>query len=147
MCYAVNRKALCKLLCSSLLSRTPGKDSILRSAQETARLFAMLWLGYADSVIGCFNAKYTYGFWRPVKAISAGGGNLDLAGDPGWLPPGTTPNHPEYPAAHGCVTGAVSSLIAGYFGATRVHIVADSLACSESSQSDLWAGSRSASPR
>ena len=41
---------------------------------------------------------------------------------------GTTPNHPEYPAAHGCVTGAVSTLVAGYFGATRVHVVVDSTA-------------------
>ncbi len=40
----------------------------------------------------------------------------------------TTPNHPEYPAAHGCLTGAASTLIADFFGTTRVHIVTDSLA-------------------
>jgi hypothetical protein len=49
-----------------------------------------------------------------------------LTAYPAWLPLGTTPAHPEYPAAHGCVTGAVSSLIASFFGTTRVHIVADS---------------------
>ena len=68
----------------------------------------MLWTGYADSVIGCFAAKYTYGFWQPVTAIPAGGGNSALQADPAWLPLGTTPNHPEYPAAHGCITGVVS---------------------------------------
>ena len=83
---------------------------------------------YADSVIGCFNAKYKYGFWRPVTAIPLGGGNPDLQADAAWLPLGTTPNHPEYPAAHGCITGAVSTLIAGYFGTTKVHIVTDSTA-------------------
>jgi hypothetical protein len=93
---------------------------------DAARLMALLWTGSADAAIGCLNAKYKYGFWRPVTAIPAGGGNSDLTADPAWLPLGTTPAHPEYPAAHGCVTGAVSSLIADFFGTTRVHFVADS---------------------
>ena len=66
---------------------------------DTARLFAMLWSGYADSVIGCWNAKFTFSFWRPVTAIRAGGGNPQLTGDPTWTPLGATPAHPEYPAA------------------------------------------------
>jgi hypothetical protein len=41
---------------------------------------------------------------------------------------GATPNHPEYPAAHACLTGAVSHLIEGYFGTPKVHIVVDSQA-------------------
>lgn len=93
---------------------------------DSSRLLAMLWTGYADSLIGCFNAKYTYGFWRPVTAIRAGGGNPDLTADPAWTPLGTTPSHPEYPAAHGCATGAVSSLIKDYFGTPKVHVVVDS---------------------
>ena len=28
--------------------------------------------------------------------------------DPGWTPLAVTPNHPEYPAAHGCATGALT---------------------------------------
>jgi hypothetical protein len=98
------------------------------SVTDTARLMAVLWTGYADAVIGCFDAKYTYGFWRPVTAIQAGGGNSGLVADTAWSSLGTTPNHPEYPAAHGCVTGAVSTLIAGYFGTTKVHFVVDSKA-------------------
>ncbi len=94
---------------------------------DSARLMAMLWTGYADAGIGCFNAKYKYGFWRPVTAIEAGGGiGSDLPGDSTWLPLGVTPAHPEYPAAHGCITGAVSTLIAGFFGATRVRVQTDS---------------------
>ncbi len=88
----------------------------------------MLWTGSADSIIGCYSGKYTYGFWRPVTAIAAGGGNSDLQADPAWLPLATTPNHPEYPAAHVCFTGAVSTLIAGYFGTTKIHVVVDSMA-------------------
>jgi hypothetical protein len=96
------------------------------SVSETARLFAMLWTGAADASIACFHAKYTYNFWRPVTAIPAGGGNGDLLMDPGWLPLGTTPNHPEYPAQHGCISNAIAHVIEAYFGTPRVHIVVDS---------------------
>ena len=98
---------------------------------DAARLMAMLWTGVADSAIGCFNAKYKYGFWRPITAIPAGGGNADTVADPSWVSLATTPNHPEYPAAHGCLTGAASTLIADFFGTTRVHILTDSLAFSD----------------
>jgi hypothetical protein len=95
---------------------------------DAARMMAMLWTGIADAAIGCFNGKYKYGFWRPITAIPAGGGNADTASDPAWTSLGTTPNHPEYPAAHGCLTGAASTLVADFFGTTKVHIVTDSLA-------------------
>jgi hypothetical protein len=95
---------------------------------DSARLMAMLWTGYADAAVGCFNAKYKYGFWRPVTAVAAGGPGTDLPADPNWLPLGATPAHPEYPAAHGCVTGAISTVIASFFGTTRVHVQTDSMA-------------------
>lgn len=98
---------------------------------DSARLMAVLWTGFADSAIGCWNAKFTYNFWRPVTAIRAGGGNTDLTADPNWTPLGITPSHPEYPAAHACVTGAVSTLIGDYFGTRKVHIVVDSVAFSD----------------
>lgn len=101
--------------------------------EDSARMMAMLWTGYADAGIGCFNAKYKFGFWRPVTAILAGGGasggSTDLPADPTWTPSGgPTPAHPEYPAAHGCITGSVSSLIADFFGTTRVTLAVDSKA-------------------
>jgi len=103
---------------------------------DSARMMAMLWTGYADAAIGCFNAKYKFGFWRPVTAIPAGSDSSPLLGspavlsaDPTWTPSGgATPAHPEYPAAHGCITGAVSTLIADFFGTTRVTVSVDSKA-------------------
>jgi hypothetical protein len=88
---------------------------------------AMLWAGEADSLIGCFNAKYAYSFWRPVTAIRVGGGNSKLEGDPNWIPLAVTPAHPEYPSAHGCFTGAGADIIAGFFGTDKVHLVLTSL--------------------
>jgi hypothetical protein len=96
------------------------------SVAETARLMAILWTGAADASIGCFNAKYNYSFWRPVTAIPAGGGNPDLIADPNWLPLAGTPNHPEYPAQHGCFTSAIAHLTEGYFGTRKVHLAVDS---------------------
>jgi hypothetical protein len=93
---------------------------------DTARLMAMLWTGYADAGIGGWNAKLSFSFWRPVTAIRAGGGNPALTADPSWLPLANTPNHPEYPAAHGFVTGAVSTILAGYFGTPNVAFSVDS---------------------
>jgi hypothetical protein len=92
------------------------------SPLQSARLYAMVWSGYADAFIGCMDGKYLYSFWRPVTAIHAGGGNSELTADPGWTPLAVTPNHPEYPAAHGCATGAVSAIVAGYFGTTEVPL-------------------------
>jgi hypothetical protein len=89
---------------------------------DSARLMAILWTGYADAAIGCFNGKYTYNFWRPWAAIPAGGDNAELTPDPTWKPLATTPNHPEYPAAHACLTSAVTSLVADYFHTRKVHV-------------------------
>jgi hypothetical protein len=98
---------------------------------DSARLLAILWTGYADAGIGCWNAKFTYNFWRPVTAIRDGGGNPELTADPSWTSLGTTPNHPEYPAAHGCVTGVASTLVEDFFGTRKVHFVVYSTAFSD----------------
>ena len=97
------------------------------SISQTARLMAMLWAGYADAGIGCWNAKFTFSFWRPVTAIPVGGDNPALTADPAWLPLGTTPSHPEYPAGHGCVTGAVATILWRYFGPGNLDFSVDSL--------------------
>jgi hypothetical protein len=89
---------------------------------SSARLQAVLWTGFADTAIGCFNAKYNFSFWRPVTAIQAGGGNSELLADPSWMPLGVTPGHPEYPAAHGCLTSAFSHLVEDFFGTPKVHV-------------------------
>lgn len=91
---------------------------------DTARLFAMTWTGAGDAFIGCMNAKYYFNFWRPVTAIREGDtdGNPDTIQDSSWTPLAITPNHPEYPAAHGCVTGAISNILAAYFGTPNVTL-------------------------
>jgi hypothetical protein len=96
------------------------------SVQDNARLFAMLTTASSDSLIACWDAKYHYMFWRPVTAIRAGGGNPDLTDDPGWLGLVVTPNHPEYPAAHGCFSGASVETLSSFFGTDRYTFTIDS---------------------
>ena len=103
-------------------------DAQKLGVKDTARLMAVLWTGFADAAIGCWDGKYKFNFWRPVTAIAAGGGSLELQPDALWQTLAATPNHPEYPSGHGCTTGAVSTLIAGFFGTSSVSISADSLA-------------------
>ena len=97
------------------------------STSDTARLMAMLWAGYADAGIGCWNAKFTFSFWRPVTAIRAGGGNPALTVDPNWTPLANTPAHPEYPAAHGCATGVVSTVLENFFGTPNLQFSVESM--------------------
>ena len=73
-------------------------------------------------------AKYFYNFWRPVTAIRAGDtdGNPETAPDPAWIGVVTTPNHPEYPAAHGCFSGASTETLNYLFGTDEVRLSVDS---------------------
>jgi hypothetical protein len=79
-------------------------------AVSAARAFAIANMVDTDAGIACWDSKYHYLFWRPVTAIQHADidGNSATTSDTSWTPLLTTPNHPEYPAAHGCVTGAES---------------------------------------
>lgn len=96
------------------------------SLSENARYFAMLTTAGSDSLIACWDSKYTYAFWRPVTAIRVGGGNPVLGADPNWLSLVVAPPHPEYPAAHGCFSGAVVYTLRDYFGTDDFAFTIDS---------------------
>jgi membrane-associated phospholipid phosphatase len=84
---------------------------------QNARLFALLNVTFADSVIAFYDAKYAYGFWRPVTAIRATDtGNPALVGDPGWTPLANTAQDPAYPGAHAVISSAAASVLGSFFG-------------------------------
>jgi hypothetical protein len=91
---------------------------------ETVRGLAMANLTDSDAGIACFDAKYHYTFWRPATAIphaDIDGNDLTTA-DPTWTPLLTTPNHPEYPAAHGCLTSSDAEVAAKLLNTHRIEI-------------------------
>jgi hypothetical protein len=99
------------------------------SLLETARLLAMGNIVGADTQIACWDAKYRYGFWRPVTAIATPGRDDDnqaTAKDPTWTPTLVTPNHPEYPAAHGCLTSAMAEVFSGILDTDRIDVTLSS---------------------
>jgi hypothetical protein len=81
-------------------------DSSRLGVVDSARLFALVAVARADSLIAVFDAKYHYNFWRPMTAIRHGDNdeNPRTERDPTWLPIAETPMHPEYPCTphHGC---------------------------------------------
>src|SRR5947199_7460386 len=85
---------------------------------EKAHLLALMNLAEADAVLCCWEAKYTYVFWRPITAIQ----NADLdenaatTGDSTWTTLLITPAHPEYPSGHSVASGASSAVLAAFFG-------------------------------
>ena len=103
---------------------------------QTARLAAMVNTVGADALISCLFAKYHYLLWRPVTAIdptavTADGlgpvpgfddGNPATAEQLGWRPLLVTPNHPEYPAAHGTITSAMAEVLSSFLGTQRFNL-------------------------
>jgi hypothetical protein len=85
---------------------------------DTVRLLAMGEMIPTDAGIACFDSKYHYRFWRPITAIRNDGNPADLT----WSPQVTTPNHPEYPSQHGCVTSALADVIAEAIGADNIDL-------------------------
>jgi hypothetical protein len=97
---------------------------------NAARFMAMVSVVDADALIACFDAKYHYAFWRPITAIRAGDtdGNPATIGDPAWSTLlAATPNHPEYPSAHSCITPASGRVIARFLGTNKIDFTVPSL--------------------
>jgi len=89
------------------------------STAQSARLFALLNLTFADGVIAFYDAKYTYDFWRPITAIRAADidGNPEKAADANWLPEvGNTTPDPSYPGAHAVIATAGAVVLGSFFG-------------------------------
>src|SRR4051812_24106007 len=99
---------------------------------ENARLFAEVSLGEADAAIGCWNDKFYWNFWRPTDAIQQADadGNPATTGDPTWrplfdpatptIPVLTTPNFPDHPSGHSCVSSATLEMLRDFFGSDQV---------------------------
>jgi hypothetical protein len=103
------------------ISQTASLAHHLTTA-ESARLFALLNMTFADEVIAFYDAKYTYNFWRPVTAIRAAAtdDNPDTAADPNWLPEvGNTTPDPSYPGAHAVISAGGASVLISFFGRDR----------------------------
>ena len=92
------------------------------SLADSARLFALLNMGIANTFITDWDAKFHYNFWRPVTAIRNGDqdGNDATERDAGWTPLNTTPMHPEYPSQAAIQVGVALGVLDPVFGTGAV---------------------------
>jgi hypothetical protein len=102
--------------------RTIAEDEGL-TLVEQARLFAMLDLAAADSLINCWNDKAFFSFWRPITAIQEGDndGNRRTVGDAAWVPLSTTPPYPDHVSGYNCVTAGMMHAARAFFGRDRMN--------------------------
>ncbi len=97
---------------------------------DSARLFAAVDMGFADSVIAIWDAKFHYGFWRPITAIQLADqdGNAATVKDPTWEPLLVTPPYPDYPSGLCSIVGVLSRVLSRTLGAGRVDLNITSIA-------------------
>jgi hypothetical protein len=91
----------------------------------SARVLAALNIALLDAGIACWDAKYAYWYIRPSQ--------LDAELKPLFAPP----NHPSYPAAHGCFSTAAATVLADAFPRDRDRLLAFG---KEAAEARTWAG-------
>lgn len=96
------------------VAQAPG-----RTLAQNARLFAAASQAMDDALIAVMDAKYHYGFWRPITAIRNGDRDNNAATEieAGWQPLIDVPGHPEYPSAHTILAGALGTVLKAEFAA------------------------------
>jgi hypothetical protein len=99
----------------------PGRD-----VMRNARLFAAAAQALDDGMVGVFDSKYHYNFWRPATAIRNGDidGTDETARDESWSPLIGEPMHPEYPSAHATLAGAVGAVLKAEIGVGALPMLA-----------------------
>ena len=84
---------------------------------EKVRLLALVHIALADAGIACWDAKYTYNFWRPVTvAARDDSGNPAIRMVSGWESLLPSPAFPDYVSGHSTFTGAASEVLRRWFG-------------------------------
>jgi hypothetical protein len=133
--------AIARFFTANVIRQFNGAARALATAHalsllQTARLLAMVNTVGADALMSVLNSKYRFLFWRPVTAIdptavTADGygpvpgfddGNPATAEEPGWRPLIATPNHPEYPGAHGTISSAMAEVFSEFLGTDDIQI-------------------------
>jgi membrane-associated phospholipid phosphatase len=90
-----------------------------------ARAYALQNIAGIDAGIACWDGKYTYWAIRPFQL------------DPDVKPLFPTPNHPSYPAAHGCLSTAEADILGYLFPRDAAALAA---LAEEARESRVWAG-------
>lgn len=77
-------------------------EAKITNTLHIAQIMATLNVAMTDAGIACWDAKYTYWYFRPSQA------------DPSLSTPIGVPNFPAYPSGHACFSGAASEVLSHY---------------------------------
>lgn len=80
------------------------------SLPVAAKAYLQLAVSMNDAAIYCWKTKFTYNQLRPISYIRK------YMNDASWTPLLTTPNHPEYLAAHATISSAAGLALGSVFG-------------------------------
>jgi hypothetical protein len=97
--------------------RFADDPSLALDVTDSALMFAMMDLTFADAAINCWNDKYYWGFWRPIAAIREADtdGNPATEPDPDWTPR-FTPPYPDHPSGALCFNSSSLHALQAFFG-------------------------------
>ena len=90
-----------------------------------ARALAVVNIAFYDAAVACWDAKYAYWQIRPSQL------------DPEFKPLFPPPNHPSYPAAHGCLSTAAAATLAHLFPRDAEAFLAIG---KQAAEARIWAG-------
>jgi hypothetical protein len=90
-----------------------------------ARALAAVNIAFYDATVACWDAKYAYWQIRPSQL------------DPELKPLFPPPNHPSYPAAHGCLSTAAATTLARLFPRDAETFLALG---KQAAEARIWAG-------
>jgi len=94
-----------------------------KNPPRAARVYAVANVAWYDTVVACWDAKYTYWQIRPYQQ-----------GVTTLFP---TPNHPSYPGAHACSSGTIGAALAYLFPRDAAAL---NQRAEEAGESRIWAG-------
>jgi hypothetical protein len=92
---------------------------------RAARAYALQSVAQYDAMVACWDAKYAYWAIRPFQL------------DPEVKTLFPTPNHPSYPAAHACQSGANGVILSYLFPSEASRFMA---LAEQAGESRIWAG-------
>jgi membrane-associated phospholipid phosphatase len=110
---------------SDLLDKKIFEYRMENNPPRAARAYAIQSITGYDSMVACWDGKYTYWAIRPFQ--------LDAATKTLF----TTPNHPSYPSAHACVSGGNAGALSYLFPQDAASFQAQA---TEAAESRIWSG-------
>jgi membrane-associated phospholipid phosphatase len=110
---------------SDLLDKKIFENHLDNNAPRAARAYAIQNITGYDAMVACWDGKYAYWAIRPIQ--------LDSTVKTLF----TTPNHPSYPSAHACISGADADALSYLFPQDAAFFQSQA---AQAAESRIWSG-------